>query len=236
MLARPLAYPARVASIAVAYAVTARFGQYAAIDPGNVTAVWVPSGLAVGALILWGAGVWPGVWLGAFAYNIWFFLQGGLIERPVAMALAVGIATGSSLMALAGSTLVELVRGLEEDLGRPRDALAYVFLAGLLATTLSATVGTSVLLLVGVLPTARVGAVWTTWWLGDASGVILLAPLVVLTGRLGFPRFPGPRAWLALGSGAMLCALLFTTFGPWLPSTTARLLLALPIGFLVGGP
>lgn len=232
MIARPLAYPARVITIAVAYAVTARLGQYVAIDPGNVTAVWVPSGLAVGALILWGAGVWPGIWLGAFAYNLWFFLQGGLIERPVAMALAVGIATGSALMALAGSTLVELVRGLEEDLGRPRDAMAYALLAGLLATTLSATVGTSVLLLGGVLPTARVGVVWTTWWLGDAGGVILVAPLVVLIGRLGFPRFPGPRTWLALGSGAVLCALLFTMFGPWLPSATATLLLALPIAFL----
>ena len=232
MTTRPLEYPLRVIAIALAYAATARLGQYVAIDPGNVTAVWVPSGLAVGALILWGAGVWPGIWLGAFAYNLWFFLQGGLIERPVAMALAVGIATGSALMALAGSTLVELVRGIEEDLGRPRDALAYALLAGLLATTLSATVGTSVLLLGGVLPISRVGVVWTTWWLGDAGGVILIAPLFVLIGRLGFPRFQGPRTWLALGSGVVLCALLFTTFGPWLPNGTATLLLALPIAFL----
>ena len=232
MIARPLAYPTRVIAIAVAYAVAARLGQLVAIDPGNVTAVWVPSGLAVGALILWGAGVWPGIWLGAFAYNLWFFLQGGLIERPVAMALAVGIATGSALMALAGSTLVELVRGLEEDLGRPRDAMAYALLAGLLATTLSATVGTSVLLLGGVLPASRVGVVWTTWWLGDAGGVILVAPLVVLIGRLGFPRFRGPRIWLAVGSGAVLSALLFTAFGPWLAAGTATLLLALPIAFL----
>lgn len=232
MTDRPAAYPIRLATIAIAYAATARVGQFVAIDPGNVTAVWVPSGLAVGALILWGARVWPGVWLGAFGYNLWFFLQSGLIHPPIAMVLAVGIATGSSLMALAGSTLVELVRGLEEDLGRPRDALAYALLAGLLATTLSATVGTAVLLLGGVLPTVRVGVVWTTWWLGDASGVILVAPLVVLLGRIGLPRFVGPRQWQALGTGLGLLILLGVTFGPWIPTGAATMLLALPIVFL----
>ncbi|MEP6745447.1 MAG: MASE1 domain-containing protein [Gemmatimonadota bacterium] len=229
---RPLAYPIRLATIAIAYAAAARLGQVVAIDPGNVSAVWVPSGLAVGALILWGSGLWPGVWLGAFAYNLWFYLSGGLIEPPVAMVLAVGIATGSTLMALAGSTLVELVRGLEEDLGRPRDALAFTVLAGLLATTLSATVGTAVLLLGDILPTSRVGVVWFTWWLGDANGVILVAPLVVLFGRLGLPGFPGPQKWLALGSAAGLVLLLVLTFGPWLPIGAATMLLALPIVFL----
>ncbi|HWA40622.1 MAG TPA: MASE1 domain-containing protein, partial [Gemmatimonadales bacterium] len=116
MTDRTYTYPARLLAIAVAYIATARLGQFVAIDPGNVTAVWIPSGISVAVLILWGLGVWPGIWLGAFAYNLWFFLHGGVLEPAIAMALAVGIATGSTLMAIAGSTLVELVRGLEEDL------------------------------------------------------------------------------------------------------------------------
>ena len=232
MTDRTYTYPARLLAIAVVYLATARLGQSVAIEPGNVTAVWIPSGISVAALILWGVGLWPGVWLGAFAYNLWFFLHGGLIDAPAAMALAVGIATGSTAMALAGSTLVELVRGLEEDLGRPRDALAFVALAGLLATTLSASVGTAVLLLGGLIPTARLGTVWTTWWLGDASGVVLVAPLLVLLGRLGWPRFPGTRRWVLATSAAALAALLILTFGPWVPVGAATILLALPVTFL----
>lgn len=232
MTDRPFTYPARIVMIAVAYFAMARLGQLVAIDPGNVSVVWIPSGLAVAALIVWGAGVWPGVWLGAFAYNLLFFFQGGLIDAPVAMALAVGIATGSTLMAIAGSTLVELVRGLEEDLGRPRDALAFTLLAGLLATTLSASVGTAVLLLGGLIPTARLGTIWLTWWLGDASGVVLVAPLLVLLGRVGFPRYPGPRRWALISSAASIASLLALTFGPWMPAGASTMLLALPIGFL----
>ncbi len=232
MTDRTYTYPARLLAIAVTYIVTARLGQFVAIDPGNVTAVWIPSGISVAVLILWGLGVWPGVWLGAFAYNLWFFLHGGVLEPAVAMALAVGIATGSTLMAIAGSTLVELVRGLEEDLGRPRDALAYTALAGLLATTLSASVGTAMLLLGGLIPASRLGVVWITWWLGDASGVVLVAPLLVLLGRLGWPRFPGTRRWVLAGSALTLAGLLVLTFGPWIPAGAATILLLLPVTFL----
>ncbi|HET7041079.1 MAG TPA: MASE1 domain-containing protein [Gemmatimonadales bacterium] len=228
----PLAYPARLIAIAVAYVLTARLGQAVAIDPGNVTTVWFPSGIAVGALILWGAAVWPAVWVGAFAYNLWFFLHGGVIDPPIAMLLAIGIATGSTLMALVGSTLVGLVQGYGEDLGRPRDALAYLVLAGMLATTLSATVGTAVLLLGGLLPVAQVAKLWITWWLGDATGVILVAPMIVLFGRLGPPRFPGARAWPAVVGALLLSALLFFSFGPTAPRGAATLALALPITFL----
>ena len=229
---RPLTYPARLGAIAVAYFLAARLGQLVAIEPGNVSVVWIPSGIAVGALILWGAGMWPAVWLGAFGYNLWFYLHGGIIDPPIAMLIAVGIATGSTLMALAGSTLVNLVQGYGEDLGRPRDALAYLVLAGLLATTLSATVGTAVQLLGGIITLGRVGIVWVTWWLGDATGVILVAPLVVLFGRLGPPRFPGGRSWAAAAGALLLSALLFFSFGPTAPRGAATVALVLPITFL----
>ena len=229
---RTPASPLRLILLAVAYAAAARLGQSVAIEPGNVTAVWIPSGLAVGALVVWGAAMWPGVWVGAFAYNFTFYLLSGRLDRPEAMAVSLGIATGNTLMAISGSTLVELVRGTGEDLGRPRDAFAYVGLAGLLATTLSATIGTAVMLLGNVAPITGIGTVWATWWLGDASGVILVAPLVVLLGRVGAPVFPGQRALLLGGSAVALVALLVLVFGPWLPGKATTVLLALPIAFL----
>ena len=226
------AYPIRLLALALAYAVTARLGQAFAIPPGNVTAVWIPSGLAVGALVLWGQGMWPAVWIGSFAYNLWFYLHGPLLEQPMPMVLALGIATGRSLMAVAGSTLIRLVQGDGEDLARPRDVLAFVGLAGLLSTMLSASLGTVLLLRGDALTPEHAGQVWVTWWLGDAAGVILVAPVVVIFGRLGWPRFPGERASLAWASGGMLALLLALAFGPLLPPHTATILLALPVGFL----
>ena len=79
---RTPASPLRLIILAVAYVATARLGQTVAIEPGNVTAVWIPAGLGVGALIVWGVAMWPGIWVGAFAYNFTFYLTSGQLERP----------------------------------------------------------------------------------------------------------------------------------------------------------
>ena len=54
-------------SIAVAYTVLGMIGQTLAIQPGNVTAVWPPSGLALGIVLIMGYRTWPGIWLGALS-------------------------------------------------------------------------------------------------------------------------------------------------------------------------
>ena len=62
-------------AIALAYWALARLGQFVAIEPGNVTPVWPPSGFAL-AIVLWrGYRVWPALWLGNFLGNTHAFLD-----------------------------------------------------------------------------------------------------------------------------------------------------------------
>src|SRR5262249_28556634 len=44
----------------------------------------------------------------------------------------------------------------------------------------SATIGVASLALGGALPRADLGLVWLTWWLGDAGGCLVVAPLLIL--------------------------------------------------------
>src|SRR5260221_14426950 len=84
--------------VAVAYFITAQLGFAMAIPPGNVTAVWPPSGIALAAVMLLGYRAWPGIWLGSFVANIWSF-AGLSAPMPlgVSLATAAGIAIGSTL-------------------------------------------------------------------------------------------------------------------------------------------
>ncbi|MBI3332968.1 MAG: MASE1 domain-containing protein [Candidatus Omnitrophica bacterium] len=59
-----LSHLSLMAAVGAAYIVTGRLGFFLAIPPGNVTAVWPPSGLALAAVLVMGPGVWPGIWLG----------------------------------------------------------------------------------------------------------------------------------------------------------------------------
>ena len=63
---------------------------------------------------------------------------------------------------------------------RTRDVLKFVALAGVLSTTISATVGASSLAWRGLIEWQSWGSVWMVWWMGDATGVVLVAPMILL--------------------------------------------------------
>ena len=90
----------RVLGVAILYLLTAKLGFLMAIHPGNVTAVWPPSGIALAALLLWGQRLWPGILLGSFLANTWVFR--GMDLGAVDIVVGGCIAVGSVLQALSG--------------------------------------------------------------------------------------------------------------------------------------
>ena len=81
-------------ALALAYFITGRLGLMLPAFGSNITLLWLPTGLAVAALLRWGFGCWPGVALGSVAVN---FATG--ISLPVALAIAVGNTLGPLLAA-----------------------------------------------------------------------------------------------------------------------------------------
>ena len=137
------------------------------------------------ALVLGGCGLWPGIAVGAFLVNLW-------AGAPVPVAC--GIAMGNTLEALVGALLLQRLVGFSPALDRLRDVLGLVVLAAMLSTVVSATVGVTSGWLGGMIPAATFGKAWRTWWLGDAMGDLVVAPLLfVWSGR---ERLSQPRLWV----------------------------------------
>src|SRR5947207_15114249 len=116
---------------------TARLGLSIDAVSRFATLVWLPSGAAVAALLLFGYRLWPGILLGAFLVN--FFNGAPLL-------VAVGIGIGNTLEALVGASLLKR-NGFSYTLDHLRDVLLLVFLAMPLSASISATIGVSSLLL-----------------------------------------------------------------------------------------
>ena len=167
------AYVARVAALAAAYVVTAQAGLSLGALAGVATPVWPPAGIALGALLLGGYRLWPGIIVGAVLAD----LVGG---SPFASALPIGI--GSTLEAILGAYLLQQVAGIHNELARVRDVLALVILAALLSTLVGATIGTTSAWLGGLIPSASYLDAWFTWWVGDAMGDLIVAPLMLTWG------------------------------------------------------
>jgi len=162
---------ATVALLAVVYFVAGKLGLQLAYVNASATAVWPCTGIAVAALLVYGYRVWPGILVGAFLVNLTTM---GTVETSI------GIATGNTLEGLAGCYLVTRFARGKEAFARAQDVFKFALLAGMAATTVAATIGVTTLALGGFANWAEFGSVWSTWWLGDAVGAIVVTPLLLL--------------------------------------------------------
>jgi PAS domain S-box-containing protein len=167
---RLLRYAGKVVLVGGAYYVAAVFGLRLALIERNVTPLWPPTGIAVVALLIFGWRVWPGVALAALAVNLPISTNG---------LAAAATAAGNTLAPVVAALLLVRV-GFRREIDRLQDALAIVFLAALLSMLISASIGTGTLVLSGAIPASKFPAAWAVWWTGDAMGVLVVAPFLLV--------------------------------------------------------
>jgi PAS domain S-box-containing protein len=165
-----LLYAIQLVGLLVAYLVTARLGLQLDAVSGFATLVWPPSGIALAALFLFGTRLWPAVAAGAFLVN-------ATAGAPLGSAL--GIAAGNTLEALIGVYFLRRAK-VEPSLARVRDVLALILLGAIASTLVSATIGVLSLWPSGVLEAPAWPDTWRAWWVGDALGDLIVAPLVLV--------------------------------------------------------
>lgn len=161
------------------YFIAGKLGlTFASIHP-NATAVWACSGIALGTLLIFGLDLWPGILLGAFLVN----LTTSIAVSPTlasAIATSTGIAVGNTLEALAGAILVFRFAGGRHAMKQGSNVIKFAILGGIVSATIAATIGAESLILGGLGLAKNFRPIWLTWWLGDAVGVIVVAPLLLL--------------------------------------------------------
>jgi integral membrane sensor domain MASE1 len=137
-------------------------------------------GIGLGALLIFGYSVWPGILLGAFLVNI-------TTRGTVTTSLA--IAFGTTLEALTGAFLVFRFAGGRNAMKRSPDIFKFAFLGGMVSSTIAATIAVSALLWFGSPMPHDALHVWRNWWLRDAVSVIIVAPLLLLWNSNPFVRW-----------------------------------------------
>jgi integral membrane sensor domain MASE1/DNA-binding CsgD family transcriptional regulator/PAS domain-containing protein len=156
--------------VGFAYFTLAYLGlRLASINP-SVTPVWPPTGLAIAAILLWGPRIAPAIFVGAFLINQ---LTAGSIFTSLA------IAGGNTLEAVIAGYLVRQWAQGEQIFDTPTGVTKFA-LVSLAATLVSATLGVSSLTLAGYAEASSFIPVWSTWWLGDLAGALVVTPVVVL--------------------------------------------------------
>ncbi|HEX5959046.1 MAG TPA: MASE1 domain-containing protein, partial [Hyphomicrobiaceae bacterium] len=197
-----------------AYVLGCGFAQSLAIVPGTGISIWTPAGLFMATLVLTSMPSWP-----------WWMLVGCLAEllgnflwfhTPLPAALL--IYAGNALEAAAGAWLVNRFLRRPVRLETLQEVLAFVVLGAGLAPVIGATVGSATLAWFGVQAQSFMAA-WPLWWIGDATGVLVVAPLVlvVVQNWHGQGQISAARWMEACGLGLILLGVAALALSGYLP-------------------
>ena len=188
------------AAVVVGYVAAAVVGFRLAFVAEQITTVWAPTGLALAALLLGGLRLWPAIWVGALLANVGS-------SAPLWTALL--IATGNTLEAVTAVWWLQKLPRFEFTLRRVADVLAFVIIAALSCTAISATVGVATLCAAAVQPWQRFPTLWFDWWLGDALGAVVVAPVILTAFSHTWSRRECARASVWIGGAILVTHLVF---------------------------
>ena len=156
--------------VTLIYFVAGKLALKLAFVNASASPVWPPAGIALAALLVLGYRMWPAIFIGAFLVNYW---------TTPNILVSLGIASGNTLEALCGAWLVNRLAGATQVFDRPQNVFKFALAAGI-STAVSPLLGVTSLALAGYAQWSNYWQVWTTWWLGDTSGILIVAPLLLL--------------------------------------------------------
>jgi signal transduction histidine kinase len=209
-----------IAGLTVVYVVVAKLSLKLAFIHASASSIWPVTGIALAAVLLLGYRIWPAIFIGAFIVND--FTAGNSFT-------SLAIAGGNTLEAVGGAWLVRRWIGGDRAFDRAQDVFKFsVSVLG--ATLISPTVGVTSLTIGGYANWQNYDAIWLTWWMADAIGGLVVAPLLILWSDQPRWRFSFHRDYeVALLFIAILVVAEFV-FGGWFPINAANY----PISFLCG--
>ena len=163
-------FVAQLALVFLAYLIAGKLGQATTnLRSGNIGPVWPAFGIAVAGVLAYGPRIWPALAASAFLVAL---------NSPVYALAAIGQAAGATVAALTGASMLRRIPGFSPSLVRLGDALAFIVIGAFGSAAISASVGLASLYAAGLAGYSGLGAAWIIYWLGDATGALLVTPLV----------------------------------------------------------
>jgi signal transduction histidine kinase len=216
---RGVSYVGGLVAIGAIYLASAKGGLALASIHPSATPIWPPTGVALAAVLLWGYRIWPAIFTAAVIAN-------ATTAGSVATALA--IATGNSLEAVAGAYLINRWSSGCNTFSTPNSVAKFALICVVIATPISASIGLTSLAIFGYIEPRNFADAWVTWWLGDVTGALVIAPAIVLWASSRHHPFNRHEFLETIGVLATAAAVGLIAFSPLIEQTPGRD----PLGFL----
>ncbi|AXK72705.1 PAS domain S-box protein [Lysobacter sp. TY2-98] len=173
---------------------------------GVASPMWPAAGVALAAFVLRGRRLWPGVVLG--------YVVGALLNAsPSPLWVLLIVAGGNAAAAIVGQIILERTR-FNPSFETFRDFVLFALVSASIAA-LSSTIGSLAIAAPLHLDSDRVWLMWSHWYLGDVTGVLIVGTMLLAWARGGWPRTM--RWWtefaVCLAMSAAIAAYVFLNRG-----------------------
>jgi len=167
--------------IAISYAIFGFLADLLTVQASDAAAIWPSSGIALAACLIWGRGVWPGIFFGAFIINGWIgFDLSSFKAIQNSIILASTISLGAVLQALIAHYLITKSSVDRQFFQTSKEICKLLCLGAAVSSTISSSIGVSSLVFAGFISVEQYFTNWLVWWLGDAIGVIIFTPITLI--------------------------------------------------------
>lgn len=180
MKSQSVVYLVKVSGLALAYWATSKIGLHYIGAAPAVSAVWLPSGVALAGLLIFGLRVWPGVMLGAYLVSYW--------ASPI---IFIGGMIGKTLGAWLSAYLLQRLVGFDNRIDRLRNVLSFLLLGVSVSSVITAAISVGAICLIGRFPWQDFAVNWGRWGIGDGLGILIGTPLLLILFTENF------RTWTA---------------------------------------
>jgi len=214
----------KLIGVFLAYLFFAWIGQLMAIPELNneVHLIWPAAGLGLAVLVRGGASYLIPLLLGSWVWGTYFQ------QNPQLYVVSLGLAYCISGY-FAASLLAHMLRR-NYALERIWDVFAFLVCGPVLAAMLSSAMGTVALCMThSLIPWSEFVRIWIAWWLGDAMGVVVIAPFLLVWSAKTTMNWSNRQSFEVLVWLACLIFFGFVVFGNWAPTDTLRYPLELSI-------
>lgn len=168
-----------LSGVSVLYFLSARLGLLLAYENSNASPVWPPSGLALALVMILGRKAIPGIFLGALAANATVFYASHSLGSSTILIASLLIALGNTFEAFIGVYLINRFIPKNNFLESYQNFIKFIVIS-IAISIVTSTIGSFTLWSQSIINLNAFQVVWETWAIGDFSGILILAPLLLV--------------------------------------------------------
>ncbi len=155
-------------------------GTLFTIAPSHASPIWPAAGLAFAVALIYRKSVFPGLFIGILATQIYSFLDFSTPESSLP-SLIIGVISslGSCAQAFFAAFLINHYLGKQNDLIEEKEILLFFLFGALIACIIAPTIGITCIYFLDLITLKAIPISWVTWWVGDVIGIIIFTPIIL---------------------------------------------------------